>query len=149
MNNLTELLLVFAARAQHLAAKIEPTLAAGQWVLCDRFTEATYAYQGGGRGIDRNTISKLENLVQGSRRPDLTLLLDLPVATGLARVAGRGVPDRIERERLAFFERVRGDYLAQAVAAPQRFQVIDAAQSLEQVQAALAEALSRFLQARQ
>jgi len=103
----TELLLMFAARAQHLAERIRPALAAGEWVLCDRFTDATYAYQGGGRGIDSQRIAVLENWVQGTLRPDLTLLLDLPVNVGMARANGRGELDRFEREQQAFFDRVR------------------------------------------
>lgn len=130
----TELLLMFAARAQHLAERIRPALAAGEWVLCDRFTDATYAYQGGGRGIDPRRIAALEEWVQGSLRPDLTLLLDLPVDVGMARANGRGELDRFEREQQAFFERVRAAYLAQAQREPGRYRVLDAAQSVEDVQ---------------
>ena len=103
----TELLLMFAARAEHLRARIEPALADGRWVLCDRFTDATYAYQGYGRGIDINRIATLETWVQGDRRPDLTLLLDLAVETGLARAGRRSTPDRFESQTGMFFERVR------------------------------------------
>lgn len=138
----SELLLMFAARAEHLACVIEPALAAGRWVVCDRFTDATYAYQGGGRGIAAPRIAALETWVQGTRRPDLTLLLDLPVALGRTRTTTRrGAPDRFEVEHDAFFERVRAAYLAQAQAYPQRYCVIDASQPLTQVQAALAAGL--------
>jgi len=130
----TELLLMFAARAQHLAELIIPALDAGKWVLCDRFTDATYAYQGAGRGIANERIALLEQWVQGELRPDLTLFLDLPVSLGLERASNRGEPDRFEREKLEFFERVREGYLAQARQAPQRYQVIDASCPLEQVQ---------------
>ncbi len=136
--NDTELLLMFAARAQHIAEVIEPALAQGKWVLCDRFTDATYAYQGGGRGIDSQRIAQLEQWVQGTLRPDITLLLDAPVAVGLARVAKRkGVADRFEREKQTFFERIRSAYLALAAQHPSRYRVIDAAQTLDQVNMAL------------
>lgn len=131
---MAELLLVFAARAQHISTLIEPTLAAGKWVLCDRFTDATYAYQCGGRGIDRATVSALEQLVQGELRPDCTLLLDAPVSTGMARAQGRGELDRFEREELAFFERVRATYLELAQTSSGRYRIIDASQPLEAVQ---------------
>ena len=147
MDALAELLLVFGARAQHLHTMIEPALAGGEWVLCDRFTDATYAYQGGGRGLPVGIIGALETLVQGKRRPDLTLLLDVPVTTGMARVAGRGEPDRFEQEQQAFFERVRNTYLARAAAEPDRVVIIDAAQPLETVQACLTTALEQFLEA--
>lgn len=131
-----ELLLMFAARAVHLANLIEPNLAAGRWVLCDRFTDATYAYQGGGRGVDAASIAQLERLVQGARRPDLTLLLDAPVEEGLRRAqarSGAAPRDRFENERVEFFVRVRAAYLERAAREPQRFAVIDAAQPLEAV----------------
>jgi dTMP kinase len=131
---MAELLLVFAARAQHISTRIEPALAAGRWVLCDRFTDATYAYQCGGRGLDRNAVSALEQLVQGQLRPDCTLLLDAPVSTGMARAQGRGELDRFEREELAFFERVRATYLELAETSSGRYRIIDASQSLEDVQ---------------
>jgi dTMP kinase len=121
-----ELLLMFAARAEHLAKTIRPALGAGVWVLCDRFTDATYAYQGGGRGVPRRRIALLEDLVQGDLRPDLTLLFDLPVATGLSRARGRSAPDRFESETLAFHEAVRAAYLAIAAREPERVRVIDA-----------------------
>jgi len=129
-----ELLLMFAARAQHISGRIEPALAAGKWVLCDRFTDATYAYQCGGRGIDRGAVSALENLVQGTLRPDCTLLLDAPVSIGMARARERGDLDRFELEELAFFERVRATYLELAAGSSGRYRIIDAGQPLEQVQ---------------
>jgi len=135
-----ELMLMFAARAVHLHNRIEPELRAGRWVLCDRFTDATYAYQGAGRGIAPASISVLEQLVQGTRRPDLTFLLDAPVATGAARVRARRAPaglDRFEQERADFFERVRAGYLARAAADPQRIAVIDATQGVTDVAAAI------------
>lgn len=141
-----ELLLMFAARAQHVTQIIRPALEAGVWVLSDRFTSSTYAYQGGGRGLPWQAIAWLESFVQGDLRPDLTLLLDTPVEVGLARMRGRGEPeDRIEREGRPFFERVRAAFLAQAEAAPDRFVVIDASQPLDEVQAALQRALQPLL----
>lgn len=136
-----ELLLVFAARADHLRKVIEPALAAGRIVVCDRFTDATYAYQGGGRGIARARIASLENWVQDGLRPDLTLLFDLPVEVGLARARRRSDPDRFEREDADFFERVRGVYLAAAAREPERIRVIDATQPPDAVEARLAKIL--------
>ncbi len=133
----TELLLVFAARAQHLQQVIRPALARGAVVLCDRFTDATYAYQGGGRGLSGERIALLENFVQGELRPDLTLIFDLPVEVGLARAAARGRLDRFEQEGRGFFEAVRQAYLQRAAQAPQRYRVLDAGQTLAQVQADL------------
>ena len=141
----TELLLMFAARAQHLAEVIQPALKQGKWVLCDRFTDATYAYQGGGRGISRERIAVLEQWVQQGLEPDLTLLLDIPVQQGLERAGQRSTPDRFEREQTAFFERVREAYLEQARRYPERYRVIDASQPLEEVQRALAEVLEEWL----
>jgi dTMP kinase len=139
-----ELLLMFAARAVHLENFIKPHLEAGRWVICDRFTDATYAYQGAGRGFPFEGIAQLERLVQGALRPDLTLLLDAPVSAGLERArvrnAGAGA-DRFERERAEFFERVRAGYLARAAAEPDRIVVIDAAGSVEEVAAQIAAAL--------
>ncbi|QEW06585.1 dTMP kinase [Nitrincola iocasae] len=131
---MAELLLMFAARAQHLHALITPSLEQGHWVLCDRFTDATYAYQGGGRGVPLSLISTLESMVQASLRPDLTLLLDLPVEQGLERARNRSTPDRFEAEKQRFFEAVREVYLDRAMAEPERFAVIDASLDLEQVQ---------------
>jgi dTMP kinase len=142
----SELLLVFAARADHLSRVIRPALERGDWVLSDRFTDATYAYQGGGRGLDPARIALLEQFVQGDLRPDLTLLLDLPVATGLARAAGReAAPDRFEREAVGFFERVRAAYRARAAVEPERFRIIDSSRPLDQVTARLAEVLDAYL----
>jgi dTMP kinase len=121
----TELLLMFAARAEHLQRVVRPALAAGDWVLCDRFTDATYAYQGGGRRVPEERIATLERWVQGDLKPDLTLLFDLPVETGLARVSRRGAEDRFEREERAFFERVRAAYRARAGRYPERFRIVD------------------------
>ena len=143
MADLTELLLVFAGRAQHLATLIEPALARGAWVLSDRFTDATYAYQGGGRGLETRVITLLEQLVQGDLRPDLTLYLDTPLEVAEARLAGRDL-DRFEREKRAFFERVRAAYLQRS--AEPRFRVIDAGVPLERVQLALAAELDRFVE---
>lgn len=142
----TELLLVFAARAQHLAQVIRPALAAGKVVLCDRFTDATYAYQGGGRGLSLERIALLENFVQGSLRPDLTLVFDLPVEIGLARAAARGRLDRFEQEAQGFFEAVRQTYLARARLAPERYRLLDAAQPLDAVQAQLDRLLPELLE---
>ncbi len=139
-----ELLLMFAARAQHLARVILPALHAGQWVLCDRFTAASYAYQGGGRGIAEERIAALENWTQGVLRPDLTLLLDLPVHLGLERAGKRSEPDRFEREDGGFFERVRESYLQQARQHPQRYRVINAALPLAEVQAQIVQALAEL-----
>ncbi|WP_110687470.1 dTMP kinase [Salinicola aestuarinus] len=136
-----ELLLVFAARAQHLAEQIRPALARGAWVVCDRFTDATFAYQGGGRGVARERIETLEQLVQQSLQPDLTLLLDVPVALAAERVSGRGAPlDRFEQEQSTFFESVRQAYLERA-ARSERFAVIDARPDLETVQQAIGDCL--------
>ena len=140
-----ELLLMFAARAQHLAEVIRPALAAGQWVLCDRFTDATYAYQGGGRGVPMERIRVLEDWVQGELRPDHTLLLDMPVAAGLERAGARSEPDRFEQEQHAFFERVRETYLARAQAEPTRIHVIDASPALDKVQTQIAKVLQQIL----
>jgi dTMP kinase len=131
MDAMTELLLVFAARAEHLAAVIEPAMATGNWVLCDRFTDSTYAYQGGGRGVPPQQIAMLEDLVLGGLRPDLTLVFDLLPEVGLAR--RRGALDRFESERLAFFEAARAVYLQRAAACPSRYRVLDAARPLTEV----------------
>jgi len=135
---------MFAARSQHLERLIEPNLKAGRWVLCDRFTDASYAYQGGGRGLSVEPIARLESLVQGSRRPDMTVLLDAPVALSLARAGKRNESagsDRFEGERAEFFERVRQAYLARASADPNRIKVVDAAGTAEQVSARILELL--------
>jgi len=138
-----ELLMVFAARAQHLNQVIIPALEHGKWVLCDRFTDATYAYQGGGRQMNTETISNLENLVQRALRPDAVLLLDIPVEQGLERARGRGELDRFEQEDIAFFERVRTAYLQRAKNNDD-YHVLDASQPLEQVQAQLKTVLNQL-----
>lgn len=140
-----ELLLMFAARAQHLAQVIEPALAAGNWVLCDRFTDATYAYQCGGRGVPEAEVAALEALVHPQLTPDLTLYLDVTVGEGLARARRRAALDRFETESQAFFEAVRSAYRARAARFPERYWVVDAGQPLEQVQASLARALAERL----
>jgi dTMP kinase len=137
----TELLLMFAARAQLVRDVLQPTLAAGRWVLCDRFTDASYAYQGGGRGVDMARIAELERLATGGLKPDLTLLLDLPVTDGRARASQRGGADRIEAERDDFFERVRAAYRARAQTEPTRFRVIDATLPAADVLAAAVAAI--------
>ena len=141
---MAELLLVFAARAQHLAKVIEPALEQGKWVLCDRFTDATYAYQGTGRGLSAELIGKLEALVQGDRRPDTVILLDMPPQIGLARARARGALDRFEQEEQAFFERVRQGYLKRAAAFPDRYVVVDATKELSEVQRSLESVMARW-----
>lgn len=133
----TELLLMFAARAQHLSQVILPALAEGKIVICDRFTDATYAYQGGGRGLDCSRIALLEQFVQGDLRPDITLLFDLPVADGMARAVARGKLDRFEQEQHDFFEKVRQAYLQRASDDPERFRLVNAQQALPEVQKSL------------
>ncbi len=136
-----ELLLMFAARAEHLEKVIRPALKAGQYVLCDRFTEATYAYQGGGRGLDEAKIALLEDWTQQALRPDLTVVLDAPVNIGRSRAGKRSAPDRIEKEKDDFFERVRASYQAMAKRYPQRICLVDASVTLEQVQKQIIEKL--------
>lgn len=133
----TELLLMFAARAQHLAQIILPALNDGKIVICDRFTDATYAYQGGGRGLDCSRIALLEQFVQGDLRPDMTLLFDLPVADGMARAVARGKLDRFEQEQQDFFEAVRQAYLQRASDDPERFRLVNAQLALPDVQKSL------------
>lgn len=141
----TELLLMFAARAEHLGSVVRPALERGDWVVCDRFTDATYAYQGGGRGIAWERIAALENWVQGALRPDLTLLLDAPPEVGRTRIHDRGgQPDRFEQEQRAFFERVRAAYLTLADRESRRYRVIDAARPLSEVQDRLRQILNEF-----
>jgi dTMP kinase len=140
-----ELLLMFAARATHLANLIEPAVGRGAWVLCDRFTDATYAYQGGGRGVPTEDIDALVRIVHPHRQPDLTILLDAPIEVGMARARlrnGADGPDRFESERAEFFERVRQAYLARAMREPHRIRVIDAQGGLEQVEQAVRAALA-------
>ncbi len=141
-----ELLLMFAARAQHLATLIRPALEKGDWVVCDRFTDATYAYQGGGREMDERAIEWLERFVQGDLRPDLTLFLDVPVNVGLERANSRSAPDRFESEQALFFERVRNRYLEQARREPQRVRVIDSSASLEEVIVAVRAIVRQFVE---
>ena len=141
----TELLLMSASRIEHVAEVIEPALAGGQWVLCDRFLDASVAYQGGGRELGTDFVARLHAELGVSLAPDLTVLLDMPVADGLARMRERGEPDRIEREGEAFFERARAAYLARAAADPARVVVIDAARPLAAVQASIARALAERL----
>ena len=140
-----EILLVFAARAQHVDQVIKPSLEKGEWVLSDRFTDATFAYQGAGRGISWNRIQQLEQYVLGDLRPDLTILLDIPVEVGMARVMQRGEPDRFEREKLDFFDKVRQGYHHRLRAEPDRFALIDASQPLQGVQQQIAAALAEKL----
>lgn len=141
-----ELLMMFAGRAQHIYQVIEPQLAQGNWVLCDRFTDATYAYQGAGREMGDDLIKDLETMVQGDMRPDLTLILDVPVELGLERAGKRSEPDRFELEKTDFFNRVRHAYLSMATNNPQRYKIIDASQALEHVQLQIADTLNSFLQ---
>ena len=143
----SELLLMFASRAQLVRERIQPALDAGQWVLCDRYVDASYAYQGGGRGQPIERIAELERWACDGVRPDLTLLLDLPVSTGRARAAGRGAADRIETEADAFFERVRQAYRDRAQAEPQRFRVIDASLPPDQVLTAATAATAHLFEA--
>ncbi|MCG7960292.1 MAG: dTMP kinase [Candidatus Thiodiazotropha taylori] len=142
----TELLLMFAARAEHLQQKIIPALQQGQWVLCDRFTDASYAYQGAGRGLAGERIASLEQFVQGELRPDLTLLLDLPVEQGLARAGQRSEPDRFEKQEMSFFEKVRAGYLEIAAREPHRVKIVDASKPLETVQQQIHSVVSTFLE---
>ena len=143
-----EALLIFAARAEHLDKVVRPALARGEWVLCDRFTDATYAYQGAGRRLGNDRIAVLEDWVQGSLRPDLTLVLDLPVTQGRARAGARSDPDRFEREQDTFFERVRQNYLERAAADPERMRVIDASADAATVCQALRAVLDDWVKAR-
>jgi len=136
-NSVTEVLLMFAARREHIEQVIVPALDAGRYVLCDRFTDATYAYQGAGRGIDRVHIAALERWVQGEVQPDLTILFDLPVEVARARSSAARDPDRFESERLDFFSRVREGYLQRARECSERFRIIDASQSMQGVEAQL------------
>jgi dTMP kinase len=140
-----ELLLMFAARAQHLERVIKPALQRGQWVVCDRFTDATYAYQGSGRQLGFDKINRLEQLVQGNLRPDKVILLDVPLEVGMARARARGELDRMESEHQDFFRRVRDGYLQRVAGNPKGYLVVDASQSLAQVQADLAAQLDQWL----
>ncbi|MCJ8314203.1 MAG: dTMP kinase [Saccharospirillaceae bacterium] len=144
-----ELLMMFAARAQHIAQKINPWLEQGKCVLSDRFTDATYAYQGGGRQMDTSIINQLEDIVQNGLQPDFTLLLDAPAHIGLKRIQSRGFTDRIEQEKVEFFDRAREGYLARAKADPKRMFVIDASQPLEDVQTQIEATLTAFFKTRE
>jgi dTMP kinase len=140
MNLETEAMLMFAARREHLAAVIEPALARGEWVVCDRFSDATYAYQGGGRGLDRHKLLELEHWVHGHLQPDLTLLFDLPFTVARERIVQQTRElDRFEQERADFHERVRLAYLERAATAPQRMKIIDADRSLEEIKKSVEE----------
>ena len=141
----TELLLVFSARAQHIQEVILPALSLGKIILCDRFTDASYAYQGGGRGIDESRINLLEKWVQGDLRPNLTLLFDLDVSIGMQRTKKRSDADRFEREEINFFEKIRNTYLERAKNEPQRFRIINSASSLENVKEQIATILKDYL----
>jgi dTMP kinase len=141
----TELLLMFAARAQHIAHVIRPALQANKWVICDRYVDASYAYQGGGRSIAFSYIQQLDDWVTEGLLPNITILLDAPPAIGLERAKNRGPQDRIEQEKIDFFERVRAGYLRRAEQDPTRFRVIDATQSLEVVQGLLESIILEFL----
>ncbi|MCH8072970.1 MAG: dTMP kinase [Proteobacteria bacterium] len=143
--DIAELLLFFASRSLHISNTIRPALAAGQWVVCDRFTDASRAYQGHGRGLGLERINLMAQWVQEDLQPDLTLLLDAPVELGMARAKKRGAADRLESEDAGFYQRVRDGYLGLAAAEPERFAVIDASQELEQVQAAITLAINRLL----
>ena len=143
--DMAELLMIFAARAQHITSVIEPALAAGKWVLCDRFTDATYAYQGGGRGIDTAKIAELEQLVQGDLRPDLTVLLDLSVDVSENRAGQRSAPDRFERQKNQFKSKVRASYLSLAADNPARYKVVDAGDGLDVVKARVRQVIDHYL----
>lgn len=141
----SETMLLFAARVEHLTQVIRPALAAGKLVLCDRFTDATYAYQGGGRGLASARIAELERWVQGELRPDLTILLDVPVDTGLQRTKRRGPADRFEREHGEFLQRVREAYLARARGEPERIRRVDASLPMREVTQRITAILCEFL----
>ncbi|MCW8825120.1 MAG: dTMP kinase [Gammaproteobacteria bacterium] len=145
MSEDTELMLMFAARAQHMHEKIKPALDAGKWVLCDRFVDATYAYQGAGRGISLERINTLDNWVLNGSKPDLTLYLDISVAQGLKRAEARAELDRFEKEKIDFFEQVRSGYLQRVEADTARFRVIDASEPLEQVQSSIKLQIEQFI----
>jgi dTMP kinase len=146
MHSDTELLLMFASRAEHYQNKILPALNAGDWVLCDRFTDASFAYQGGGRNIDINRISNLESWALGDFRADKTFLFDLPVSVGLSRAKARSAADRIEQEESDFFERIRSSYLMRANEEPNRFSVINASQTMEGVRHQVEQAVKKLIQ---
>jgi dTMP kinase len=146
MHEDTELLLMFAARAEHVRTVIIPALKQGHWVICDRFTDASYAYQGGGRGVELKRIAQLEQFTQGSLRPDITLLFDLDAETGLGRAKQRAALDRFEQEDISFFNRIRAQYRAMAEAEPAKYRMIQADQSLEKVQQQVYQILQAVIQ---
>lgn len=141
---IAELLLFFASRSLHLQNAIVPALKEGKWVICDRFTDASRAYQGSGRGLDLDRIERLAEWVQEGLEPDMTILLDAPAEIGMQRTAARGDADRMDSQELSFYRRVRSGYLTLANAHPDRFAVVDASQPLDQVQASIAVEVSRF-----
>jgi len=145
MHHDTELMLMFAARAEHVQRVILPALNADKWVLCDRFTDASYAYQGGGRGIDISRIASLENWVQGDLRPDVTFLFDLDADTGMSRVRSRGETDRFEQQHIDFFNKVRQQYLKMAQADPKRYRIVNAQYDLETVQKQITSMLADLI----
>lgn len=142
--DIAELLLFFAARSLHISNTIRPALDAGKWVICDRFTDASRAYQGSGRGLDMQRINLLADWVQEDLQADMTLLLDAPAEIGMQRAEQRGATDRLESEQISFYKRIRAGYLALAAANPERFVVVDAARPLQDVQASIAVALDRI-----
>ena len=144
MTDIAELLLFFAARSLHISNAIRPALEAGQWVVCDRFTDASRAYQGNGRGLNQDKINMLADWVQEDLQPDLTILLDAPAEVGMDRAGRRGAADRLEIEKTDFYARVRAGYLALAESEPERFAIIDASLPLDQVQAAIKEIADRL-----
>jgi dTMP kinase len=143
----TELLLMFASRRQHVENVIRPALAAGKWVVCDRFTDASFAYQGFGRGLDKDFITSLKHWVHSDLNPTMTLLFDLDIAIGMERAGKRSDFDRIETEEMSFFERVRQGYLTQAKAEPQRYRIVDASQSITNVESQVDDFLTPLLAA--
>lgn len=145
MHHQTELLLMFAARSEHIHRKIIPALEQGIWVLCDRFTDASYAYQGAGRGIDQEKIQILESMVQGPLRPDITFLFDLEANIGLSRAQSRGETDRFEQQHIDFFNRVRSQYLLMAEAEPERFRLIEAQHDIKTVQQQISHELESII----
>ncbi len=145
MTDIAELLLFFAARSLHIHNAIKPALQTGQWVVCDRFTDASRAYQGSGRGFNQDTINTLADWVQEGLQPDLTILLDAPAEIGMDRAGRRGAADRLEIEKTEFYARVREGYLALAESEPERFAIIDASQTLDDVQAAIKKKLVGLL----
>jgi dTMP kinase len=142
--DIAELLLFFAARSLHISNTIRPALDAGKWVICDRFTDASRAYQGSGRGLDMQRINLLADWVQEDLQPDMTLLLDAPAEIGMQRAEQRGATDRLESEQISFYKRIRAGYLALAKAHPERFVVVDAARPLQEVQVSITAALDKI-----